>query len=546
VLATVHEITDKVIGERRTQVLRDLGLRVAEGKTAAAACAMAAETLAGHPKDIPFALLYLLDADGGRAHLAGVAGQISGDERASAAEVDLDGMSPAIWPLAEAIRRRTPVVVRDLERPFDRVPAGPRTNPPPGAVVVTIRSNEPHRLAGLLVTGVSARLKLDDAYLSFFELAASQIATAVANARSYEEERRRAEALAEIDRAKTLFFSNVSHELRTPLTLMLGPIGQLLQNSDLSAEQRQQLEVANRNGHRLLRMVNTLLDFSRLEAGRINANYQPTDLSALTADLASQFRSATERAGLALEVRCAPLPVPVYVDRDMWERIVLNLLSNAFKFTFEGSITVSLKAESNQAVLELRDTGVGIPEDELPKLFERFHRVEGSHGRTQEGTGIGLALVRELVHLHGGTVKAESIPGHGSIFTVTIPLGIAHLPDDRVVATEAPVSPARGAQSFVDEALRWLPDRSNMETPKNAGPDLPSEPCIDGDSERKLRILIADDNADMRDYVSRLLAPRYKVHAVADGKEALTDRKGQPSPVGPSPARARRPTLNSK
>ena len=258
-------------------------------------------------------------------------------------------------------------------------------------------------------------MALNETYRTFFDLLAAAITSEVANARAYEEERKRAEALAEIDRAKTAFFSNVSHEFRTPLTLMLGPLEEELSEcvSPLPTARRERLGTAHRNSLRLLKLVNTLLDFSRIEAGRTQASYEPTDLSAYTAELASVFRSAVEKAALTLVVDCPVLPEPVYVDREMWEKIVLNLLSNAFKHTFEGGITVSLQWIGEYAELTVADSGVGIPKTELPRLFERFHRVKGAKSRTHEGTGIGLALVQELIFLHGGKVSIESEEGKG-------------------------------------------------------------------------------------------------------------------------------------
>ena len=169
-----------------------------------------------------------------------------------------------------------------------------------------------------------------------------------------------------------------------------------------------------------------MLDFTRIEAGRVRASYEPIDLAEYTAELASNFRAAIERAGLTLVVDCPPLPVsagPVYVDREMWEKVVLNLLSNAFKHTFTGEIRVSLRAEEDQVRLTVEDTGIGISSGELPKVFQRFHRVEGAQGRSHEGSGIGLALVRDVVALHGGKVEVESGLGEGSTFTVTLPRG---------------------------------------------------------------------------------------------------------------------------
>jgi len=316
------------------------------------------------------------------------------------------------------------------------------------------------QLAGFVVAGVSPRLAFNDDYKGFFDLLAGQVAAAVANARAYEEERRRAEALSELDRAKTAFFSNVSHEFRTPLTLILGPVDDALAGADgeLPPPLRERLEVARRNGQRLQRLVNTLLDFSRIEAGRVRASYEPTDLAAFTADLASNFRSACEKAGLELAVDCPPLAEPVFVDRQMWEKVVLNLLSNAFKFTFGGEIAVSLQAAGGSVIrLTVRDTGTGIPEEEVPKLFERFHRVHGARARTHEGTGIGLALVQELVKLHGGSVQVESEPNAGTMFAVTIPAGKAHLPAERIAAERVLSSTAMGAAPYVEEAMRWLP-----------------------------------------------------------------------------------------
>ena len=302
---------------------------------------------------------------------------------------------------------------------------------PTTVTVVPIMSNIAHRPAGALVVGISPRIRLDKLYASFLELVGSQIAAAVANARAYEEERRRATALAEIDRAKTAFFSNVSHEFRTPLTLMLGPIEDALASAELPAALRPQLDVAHRNSLRLLKLVNSLLDFARIEAGRITAAFEPVNLAALTEDLSSNFRAAMERAGLRFDVVARQLDAPVHVDREMWEKIVLNLLSNAFKFTLEGQVSVVLKRDGTHAVLEVADTGIGVPEHELPRLFERFHRVEGAQARTHEGSGIGLALVQELVKLHGGSIDAESEPGRGTTFRVRIPFGDAHLPAER-------------------------------------------------------------------------------------------------------------------
>src|SRR6185437_11072594 len=393
-----HEITEKVVGERRLAALRDLGARAMEAKTAEEACAAAASVLAINAKDVPFALLYLIEGEGKRARLAGAAG-IAPDTAASPGVVELseDAEAPG-WPLAAAVRQDAMVTVEDLGERFGPLPCGPWAEPPRRAVIVPVRSNIAHQLNGVLVAAVSPRLRLDDLYRSFFELAAAQIATSIANARAYEEERRRAEALAEIDRAKTAFFSNVSHEFRTPLSLMLGPLEEALAApAETLPERRDDLALVHRNGLRLLRLVNTLLDFSRIEAGRVQASYTPVDLASLTTELASVFRSATARAGLALEIDCPPLAEPVWVDQDMWEKIVLNLLSNAFKFTLEGGITVRLRQDGRRVRLAVEDTGTGIPAQELPRLFDRFHRVEGARGRTHEGTGIGLALVQELV-----------------------------------------------------------------------------------------------------------------------------------------------------
>ena len=339
------------------------------------------------------------------------------------------------------------------------------------------------------------------------------------------------EALAELDRAKTAFFSNVSHELRTPLTLLLGPLEEAIVNDGVPDPVRERLELAQRNAVRLQRLVNSLLDFSRIEAGRAHAYYESTDLAALTRDLASTFRSAMERAGLGFTVDCPPFGEPVFVDREMWEKIVLNLLSNAFKFTLDGQVAVRLRPAGDDALLEVRDSGSGIPAHELPRLFERFHRVEGTRSRTHEGSGIGLALVSELVKLHRGRLEVDSTVGQGSCFRVRIPLGAAHLPPERIRggAVESALNLA-SARSFVDEALRWLPDADGA----GAAPvqllagDLLTPADRRFASAFGARVLLADDNADMRDYVRELLAPYYVVETVADGQQALAAARREP------------------
>ncbi|MCA9114607.1 MAG: PAS domain S-box protein [Planctomycetaceae bacterium] len=533
-LCVVTEETERTIGERRLRTLRELAARTTDEVTSVdIACQTSAEILAGNPQDLPFTLLYLLDAEQQRARRVGLTG-VDRSMPTSPDVVDLSSQD-APWPFREVIESGQGIEVDDLPGKFGHLSVGAWPESPQQAVVLPLAKPGQTQLAGFVVAGVSPRRPFDDDYRGFLDLMAGQIATAVTNARVYEEEKKRAEALAELDLAKTAFFSNVSHEFRTPLTLMLGPVEDLLSRSDteLSTAARTQLEVVNRNGQRLLRLVNSLLDFSRIEAGRVRAAYQPTDLSAFTLDLASVFRAACERAGLQLIVNCSALSEPAYVDRDMWEKIVLNLLSNAFKFTSEGEIAVTLQQQGQSAELRVRDTGTGIPAEEMPRLFERFHRIENAQGRTHEGSGIGLALVQELVRLHGGAITAESVMGQGTTFLVSIPLGLSHLPADQIEDSRSLSSTTTGAMPYVEEALRWLPDVLEQEAPaeltrlREVQPDRGDRSATQQQDVHS-RVLVADDNSDMRQYITRLLAEQYHVAAVPDGRAALESARENP------------------
>ncbi|HVW00675.1 MAG TPA: ATP-binding protein [Planctomycetaceae bacterium] len=520
-LCVVTEDTERTIGERRLRTLRELGARTNDvAITPEDACRSAAETLSANPYDLPFVFLYLLSEDSSEVRLVGRAGV---DQVAPA--TDAESVARSAWPFGEVLATGKAVIISDLNQRLGGILRGVWGDSIETAVVLPMARPGQARPAGFMVAGISVRRPFNDSYMGFLDLVAGQIATAVANARAYEEERRRAEALAELDRAKTTFFSNVSHEFRTPLTLMLGPVEDMLAEtgSALPAADREKLAIAHRNALRLQRLVNTLLDFSRIEAGRERATYEPTDLAALTADLASNFRSACERAGLSLVVDCPPLPEPVFVDRQMWEKVVLNLLSNAFKFTLEGAIEVSVRTVGSFAELEVRDTGIGVPPEEIPHLFERFHRVESAQGRTHEGSGIGLSLVQELIRLHGGSIAVESEVGRGTRFTIQLPLGSAHLPAGQI-GRESPSRPtATEATAFVAEALRWLPGESGTGDALSLQDD---EVAALASFARqpvgtRARALVADDNADMRGYIQRLLSEQYAVEAVADGEAAL-------------------------
>jgi PAS domain S-box-containing protein len=521
VLLVTFETTHRVLAERRLRILRELAAETAKAQCMEEVCLRAAGVLDGNRSDLPFSLLFLTEGDGG-SRLCASTGVVG------AAEANL-------WPLKEvALGQRAELV----QKVAFRLPSG-QTSLPRSALVLPIAQGDGGASAGCLVAGVSDFLVLDEAYRGFLDLVAGQIANAITRARALEEERRRAAALAAFDAAKTVFFANVSHEFRTPVTLLLAPLEDTLTQtrSSLSEADRERLGVAHRNALRLLKLVNMLLEFSRIEAGRVQAVGSPTDLAAFTADLASMFSAPIERAGLRMTVDCPPLQQPVVVDREMWEKIVLNLLSNAFKFTQEGEIIVSLRQVGQEAVLSVRDTGVGIPEEELPKLFQRFHQVRGVRGRSIEGTGLGLALVQELVKLHGGSIRVESTHGRGSTFLVSVPLVSAPPAADREAERAGSALPSTAAGPYVAEAVRWLPDSDLVGADARSAATLDGRPtsrsaCHGQQDEQgpvaRPRVLIADDQDDMRQYLGRLLGETYEVEEVADGKEALEIARERP------------------
>ena len=517
----VIETTLQMLSQRRTRALQDLASRPSEAKSLTESCELAAQALFDHQLDFPFALIYMVDEKASTARLCGSA-HLEPGSAAAPLVVDLEeGNSPCAWPFREVMLSGAPVKVTDLKDKFGPLACGPYPETPATAFVLPMVISGVSHPAAFLVVAVSPRLPFNDEYRGFVNLAAATFTAGLLNARAYEQERKRAEKLAEIDAAKTAFFSNVSHEFRTPLTLMIGPLEELLASpADPLVTKRESIELVHRNSLRLLRLVNTLLDFSRIEADRVQAHYEPVDLASLTAGLASTFRSVVEKAGLSLIVNCPALGESIYVDRGMWEKIVLNLLSNAFKFTFEGTISVTILDHGGEVELAVSDTGTGIPAHELSKIFQRFHRVQGAPGRSYEGTGIGLALVESLVKLHSGSVRVESEVGKGTTFFVRIPKGFQRLPPDQV--TTVPRSESAGSTApamFIEEARSWLPDTFTNLSASIAEHSIAEQ--ANGTHPRR-RVLLADDNADMRQYVQRILAPEFDVDAVSDGVQALS------------------------
>ena len=524
VFTAVSDTTERVIGARRLAALRDLGALAGSARSVAEACQLVVTVLERAQRDVPFAAIYLRRPGTDEPIL------VAGTPQQAVPVPLPDG--PGGWPLREVLGSGQPVTVSDVAARFGDLPAGGWPTPPAQAVVLPLAGETASQATGVIVLAASAGHALDEAYKSFLGLVAQQTAALVNGAVAYHVQQRRAEELAELDRAKTTFFSNISHEFRTPLSLILGPVEELqARPAALGPAPREELEVIHRNALRLGKLVNTLLDFSRIEAGRMEARYEPVDLAGFTADLASVFRSAVARAGLAYRVDCRELPEPVYIDREMWEKVVLNLLSNALKFTFDGTISVTLRAEDSGAVLRISDTGSGIAADEMPRLFERFHRIPTTRSRSNEGSGIGLALVRELVGLHGGSITAGSTEGAGTTFTVRLPFGHGHLPEEHLAAA-GPETISAAADPFLAEAFRWLPGDPPDQAPLAAAP-LTAAPGP-GSAHRDpagrgapARVLVADDNADMREYLQRLLADSYQVTAVADGRAALGAARSQ-------------------
>lgn len=511
-LCVCSEVTQQVVGERRLRLQRDLSSKAGEIRSMDKVCMDIASAIKDYPTDVPFILLYLKDGDN-NLRLCSIVG-IEEPINTLFSNPDKNGNDP--WSLRLALTGTT-ILTDDVPSIVSLQP-GLWNELIKKALTLPIPSSSPTHPLGVLVAGISPNALWDDNYRSFYDLLSSQLSVSLRNAMAYEEERKRAEALAEIDRAKTAFFSNVSHEFRTPLTLMLGPLEEVIErkNSSLVEEDRAQLSIVYQNSLRLLKLVNSLLDFSRIEANRVQALYTPIDLGVFTAELASSFESAIKKAGIEYRVDCSDTSEPVYIDQEMWEKIVFNLVSNALKFTFEGTISVVLKEEEKNVLLIIKDTGVGISQEELPNIFKRFHRVQNTRSRSHEGTGIGLALVKELVHLHGGTITVSSTERKGTEFLVSIPKGFAHLDKDHVSTTKNIATRDVRGQSYINEALLWSEEErppiesfSARVTPTNVQQD------------KNIMILVADDNVQMLQYLRRILEPHYKVETVKDGIEAI-------------------------
>ena len=361
---------------------------------------------------------------------------------------------------------------------------------------------------------------------------ASQAAIAVQQSRLYQKTRQQAERLLELDRQKTEFFQNVSHEFRTPLTLMIGPLESVVAQE--KALPYDQSAIALRNSRKLLRLVNQLLDIQRLDAGRMQSSFRPCNLVEFVNQIVEAFRPYSERKNIEISTQFTPC-APVYLDSEKFDKVLYNLLSNAMKFTEPGGrINIKVEPAGDHVQMQVSDTGIGIRKEQIPHLFERFRQAEGSVNRSYEGSGLGLALVKELVEMHGGQISVQSVYSEGTIFNVWLQTGTDHLPLEQVLEVPTELQFSRAAVELADLEIEPNLEESELEddTPPekldqhpnlddSQSPTLSIAPSI-APSSRTSSILVVDDNLDVLSYVSRILRQAgYQVMTARNGQEGF-------------------------
>ncbi len=376
--------------------------------------------------------------------------------------------------------------------------------------------------ATMLISVIDARLASSTAQLARSLQSANDLLKEEINERSRAEEALqqsneellKLKNLAEAaNQAKSDFLTNVSHELRTPLTLILAPLEQLLTQEHPLPNWRKRIELIQRNASLLLNRVNDILDFSKAEADRLEVHWEAVNLHKLIPDLARDAAPVTESKSCELDWHIDPKLEAVCLDRSHFEKIFLNLLSNAIKFTPSGGwIRIEAKAtEDDSFELAVADSGIGIPEDKLELLFDRFQQVNTSATRTYGGTGIGLALVKELTELMDGTVGVESVPEKGSRFYVHLPRRTEKLDSLTGASGEAPTHSLTPTESVQRHAR--LQENSEESESK-------SEPRTSQENSSLPKILVVDDNPDMRTYITDLLISEWSVLTTVNGLEA--------------------------
>ena len=331
-----------------------------------------------------------------------------------------------------------------------------------------------------------------------------------------------ADKLRELDRFKTRFFANVSHEFRTPLTMIVGPLENAINGAygHLADPLKRQAEIMLRNALRLMRLINQLLDLSKLEAGKMQLKAGHRNIVEFLDGVLLTMTPLAEQKGIDLQFEASASDINLYFEPDKFEKVFYNLLSNASKFTPRGgtiSTTVRELAPDDEAPegwveICVADTGKGIPEDQLPHIFDRFHQVDGSNTREHEGTGIGLALVKEMIELHGGRVSAESAVGVGTAFTILLKKGDAHLAREHVAtdAEHADVVWDPGHRPLMEVAMGDA--QTEPSTPEATHEPAPNNAPL---------VLVVDDNKDVREYVGSILGQHYQIATAQDGQDGL-------------------------
>lgn len=563
--------TEKVLAERRLNAVRNLSEQMLVVRSMQEYYDSIVDVLEEHPRDAPFVMCYSVKPDPhGSATDAGTTVHVDlersigvPDDHPSAPKhltlsvasktksifgTNLGGLSsPTLsaisalssgsgrihqyvdashsWPIKKALATRQCIVVENCRDLIKDYPIRVWDELPISAIVVPICSDSSTEIPeSVLILGLNIRRPFDADYDSWVHVIRSHLASAHTSVKAVEAEKKRLDDQARMEKAKTAWFRGAAHDLRSPLALVSGPLDDVL-HTDLSSKQKTSLTTAKRNVDRLMRLVDSLMDFSRLEAGKVEGRFVPTELSPFLSDLANLFRPAIERQGIDLIVDLQPSDTMVYVDPTLFETVISNLLGNAMKYTESGQIVVRLRY-TDHAEISIIDTGVGIPQDELQVITEVFHRATNVVHAGTQGTGLGLSIAREILHLHEGSLEVSSSTGsdshetgHGSTFTAKIPLK-----ERRVNFTDSDI-PAFGryGQALVDEAMRWKRSGSSTE---GSSSEVGVESSIGSTSkfsdglmfEPGDTLLIVDDNSDLREYVKGIFSSYCKVQEASNGE----------------------------